>query len=279
VVPAAPALAPPRFLGVDLAWKATNPSGVVALQGDRFPLRLLEAPATCPDHDRVLEWLARWAGDGATPARVTAIGIDAPLLGLGTPRGRRACDDEVSRAFGRFGAAVHSLGASGASLARFSRSLRARLGAADLEPGCGARDAGVRVREVYPNALQVHLFGLERQPGARIRAYKRRRFGSKPAWVARGLAPFIVETGRALEARGYVAPGPAWSRFVAERPDTAAPGRALKALEDRWDAVLCALAVALEHLAPDAVRAYTGGGPAAWRRGYILAPALGPPRR
>ena len=52
-------------------------------------------------------------------------------------------------------------------------------------------------------------------------------------------------------------------------------GRALKALEDRWDSLLCALAVALEHLEPGLMRAYTGRGPEAWREGYILAPTLG----
>ena len=38
--------------------------------------------------------------------------------------------------------------------------------------------------------------------------------------------------------------------------------------------VLCALAVALEHLERDAMHAYTGCEPDAWRRGYILAPTL-----
>ena len=33
-----------RFLGVDLAWKDGNPSGVALLAGQRFPLRLREIP-------------------------------------------------------------------------------------------------------------------------------------------------------------------------------------------------------------------------------------------
>jgi len=50
-----------RFLGVDLAWKRDNSSGVVALDGGRFPLRLVEAPRTLPTHDAVLEWIEdRW---------------------------------------------------------------------------------------------------------------------------------------------------------------------------------------------------------------------------
>ena len=88
-----------RFLGVDLAWTEANPSGVVALEGDRFPLRLVEGPATLPTHAAVLDWLVdglRHPGRGTA----TAVGIDAPLLGLGAGRGR-PCDDEIARRFGR----------------------------------------------------------------------------------------------------------------------------------------------------------------------------------
>ena len=51
-------------------------------------------------------------------------------------------------------------------------------------------------------------------------------------------------------------------------------GRELKSIEDRWDALLCALAAALEFFEPGAMRFYPDA-PRAWRRGYILAPALG----
>ena len=54
------------------------------------------------------------------------------------------------------------------------------------------------------------------------------------------------------------------------------PVSELKAVEDRWDAVLCAVAVALEHLAPGTMHAYAGAGRAGWRGGYILAPTLTP---
>ena len=67
-----------RFLGVDLAWTVANPSGVVALEGERFPLRLVEGPATLPTHAAVLDWLVdglRHPGRGTA----TAVGIDEPL--------------------------------------------------------------------------------------------------------------------------------------------------------------------------------------------------------
>jgi predicted RNase H-like nuclease len=114
-----------RFLGVDLAWKEHNPSGVVVLEGLRFPLRLVEGPRTLPTHTAVLDWLAGWL-DRPGPRLATAVGIDAPLLGLAGARGRRECDDEVSRLFGRFAASVHSLSAFRGMLRCFAAQLQAR---------------------------------------------------------------------------------------------------------------------------------------------------------
>jgi predicted RNase H-like nuclease len=220
-----------------------------------------------PSHAAVLAWIAAEA-DGH-PA---AVGIDAPLLGLGGPRRRRPCDDLVSCAFGRFHASTHTPPLA-SDLRRFAARLRRRYGARSLAPGVPPARARPAIREVYPNALQVLLFGLDRR-GSAIMPYKRRRFGQTRAWVTRGLRPFIARCRRVLEA-GYVdhrAPG--WRALVALRPGVTMSWAELKAIEDRWDAVLCAVAVALEHLAPGTMHAYAGAGPAGWRGGYILAPAL-----
>jgi predicted RNase H-like nuclease len=258
---------------VDLAWASTNPSGVVVLEGSGFPLRLVEGPETRPDHDAVLDWVAGWLGRPSLAA-ATAVGIDAPLLGLGGPRGRRACDDEVSRAFGRFHASVHGFSPVRAMLQGFVTALRGRCRRVDLSPARRARPGRPALREVYPNALQIHLFDLDRQPGLRKLPYKRRRFATKREWVDRGLGPFVRECARAIEGRRYVRPDRAWQALVRDVPDPAGAVRALKGLEDRWDALLCALAVALAHLRPGVMRAYTGGPPGAWQEGYILGPEL-----
>lgn len=261
-----------RFLGIDLAWKAANPSGVVALEGPRFPLRLVDGPITLSTHAAVLDWLAEQL---KRPGRrtATAVGIDAPLLGLGDGR-RRPCDDEISRRFGRFAASVHSPSAFLAPLQGFVDQLAARCASADLRPGARATPDRPAIREVYPNALQVRLFDLDRPPGRKKHVYKRRKFASKREWVDRGLGPFIGKCAAVVATRRYIERDDAWRAFLRERPRGDAPERALKALEDRWDAVLCALAVALEHLTRDAMHAYTGCEPDAWRRGYILAPTL-----
>jgi predicted RNase H-like nuclease len=264
-----------RFVGVDLAWKECNPSGVVVLEGTRFPLRLVEAPVTLPTHVTVLDWLAGWLDRrGAGPA--TAVGIDAPLLGLDCARGRRDCDDEVSRHFGRFAAPVSSLTAFRGMLQRFIGELEARCPHADFCPDTRPTPDHPAIREVYPNALQVRLFDLDRPPIRKKHVYKRQKFRSKREWVVRGLRPFIDKCAATVESRRYIARDHAWKTLVGERPRAAESGQALKALEDRWDAILCALAVALEHLQRDAMRAYTGPEPGSWRAGYILAPTLRP---
>jgi predicted RNase H-like nuclease len=262
-----------RFLGVDLAWAERNPSGVAVLAGARFPLRLVAGPGTLPTHAATLDWLA---GCLDRPGRqlATAIGIDAPLLGLAG--GRRPCDDEVSRLFGRFHASTHSPPRA-PDLARFTAHLRRRYGARSFAPGVRPTCGRPAIREVYPNALQVLLFDLERRGGT-IVPYKRRRFRRKRAWVTRGLRPFIGRCRRVLEAAYVDWSAPGWQTLVARRPRVTMTAAELKAIEDRWDAVLCAVAVALEHLAPDTMRAYAGGR-AGWRGGYILAPTLMPHRR
>jgi len=264
-----------RFLGVDLAWKEGNPSGVVALEGTRFPLRLVEAPGTLPTHAAVLDWLAGWLDrTGAEPA--TIVGIDAPLLGLDCVRGRRDCDDEVSRRFGRFAAPVSSLTAFRGMLQRFVAELEARCPRADFCPETRPTPGRPAIREVYPNALQVRLFDLDRPPVRKKHLYKRQKFGSKREWVVRGLGPFVEKCTVVVESRRYIARDRIWRALVRERPRAVDSGPALKALEDRWDALLCALAVALEQLQDGVMRAYTarGHGPGAWRDGYILAPTL-----
>jgi predicted RNase H-like nuclease len=262
-----------RFLGVDLAWKEGNPSGVVVLEGTRFPLRLIGAPTTLPTHVAVLDWLAGWL-EGTGPEPATAVGIDAPLLGLACARARRDCDDEVSRHFGRFAAPVSSLAAFRGMLERFVGALESRCPRADFCPETPATPDRPAIREVYPNALQVRLFDLDRPPVRKKHVYKRHKFGSKREWVARGLGPFVEKCVTVVESRRYIARDRAWKALVRERPRVAAPGPALKALEDRWDAILCALAVALEQLQRGSMRAYAGPVPGSWRDGYILAPTL-----
>lgn len=255
-----------RFLGVDLAWKDGNPSGVALLGGQRFPLHLREVPQTLPGHRAVLLWIARHVAHHRA-----AVGVDAPLLGLGRG-GRRGCDNEISRRFGRFHASTHSPPRAPA-LGRLARRLVRAYGLEALGPGFEPRSGRPAVREVYPNALQVRLFALDRARGMKILKYKQRKFADTRRWAAEGLRPFVERCAEATGGRYLVTSDPAWAALVQDRPRPGMSGRELKSIEDRWDALLCALAVALEFFEPGSMRFYPGE-PGRWRRGYILAPAL-----
>ena len=257
-----------RFLGLDLAWKNGNPSGAVLLSGGRLPLRVDETLSDVRCHADALAWIAR-----QVRGHRSAVGIDAPLLGLGRG-GRRPCDDLVSSTFGRFQAATWSPSQVPA-LRRFTRALLHAYGHAAFTPDARPRRGHPVVREVYPNALQVLLFDLER-PGGTIVPYKRRRFASRRDWVTRGLRPFVARCIKVLGGRYVLPVGAPWRALVAERPRISMGTTRLKAIEDRWDGLLCALAVALEHHRPDAMRLYPDRQ---WARGAILAPALGAPGR
>ncbi|HET8579310.1 MAG TPA: DUF429 domain-containing protein [Methylomirabilota bacterium] len=255
-----------RFLGVDLAWKDGNPSGVALLGGQRFPLHLREAPQTLAGHAAVLAWIARHVAHHRA-----AIGVDAPLLGLGRG-GRRGCDNEISSCFGRFHASTHSPPRDPV-LASLARRLVRAYGLATFGPGFEPRRGWPAVREVYPNALQVMLFGLHRRRGETILKYKQRKFADTERWAVDGLSPFVERCIEAIGGRYIVTTDPAWITLMENRPRPGMSGRELKGIEDRWDALLCALAVALEVFEPGSMRFYPDG-PGRWRRGYILAPAL-----
>ncbi len=255
-----------RFLGIDLAWKDGNPSGLVLLGGQKFPLNMRETPQTLDSHGEVLDWIRRQV----THHRAAA-GIDAPLLGLSDPPVRRGCDNEISRAFGRFHASTHSPSVA-PDLFRFAQNLKRDYGTACFAPDWRPLSARPALREVYPHALQVLLFGLEKKPGARILKYKQKHFRGKRDWAERGLVPFIAEVRRAVEGRWVVPSGKHWEALVAMVPDPDLGAAVLKGIEDRWDALLCALAVALEFYAEGSMRPYPEAG--GWRRGYVLAPRL-----
>jgi len=256
-----------RFLGVDLAWKDGNPSGIALLGGQKFPLHLREVPHTISSHPEI----HRWIGAQVRHHRA-AVGIDAPLLGLTDPPKRREADDSISRAFGKYHASTHSPSRF-PDLVKFTDRITRDYETGCFSPGWKPGSRKPAIREVYPNALQVLLFGLDRKPGLRILKYKQKHFGAKRAWVERGLLPFTTTLQKAVAGRWIVPSGAEWKTLISLKPHPSMTGSELKSIEDRWDAVMCALAVALEFYAPGTMRPYPGF-PDDWRSGYVLAPSL-----
>jgi len=257
-----------RFLGVDLAWKDGNPSGLALLGGQRFPLHLREIPHTLPHHADVLGWIARHVAHHRA-----SVGIDAPLLGLET-KGHRDAERAIGKTFQRFDAPAFPP-PKDADLRLFVGELKKRWPIERFGPNHRPASGNPAIREVYPNAFQVGLFRLDLTGERSIVKYKRKknRFRRKADWVENGLTAFVTRCARTVMERHLIVDDSSWQAFAADAPHVRKTARELKSIEDRWDALICALAVAFEFFEPGSMRFYPDG-PSAWRRGYILAPVL-----
>ena len=103
--------------------------------------------------DEIVEFVRRHAPGAAVAA------IDAPLI-VRNATGRRDCEAQVQRAFGRFGAGPYPANLGNPAFAMGTRA--ARLCAAlDLDTPIDSTTAR-RAIEVYPHPAMVTLFGLDR---------------------------------------------------------------------------------------------------------------------
>jgi predicted RNase H-like nuclease len=211
------------FLGLDLAWGESAWTGVAVVDEGG---RLLEMDRVRTDAE--IEQRLRPYLDGPV-----VLGIDAPLI-VRNSQGRRPCESQVSRVFGRFHAGAHS---SNLSLPSFRAGPRGGAVAALLglgvDPEFEPRSDVRRAIEVYPHPAMV-----DRTAGLR---------GGDP--------PLTVERCEAWErARSAV--------------DAAATHRELNELEDALDAVMCAYVALHRWEHGDAESAVFGDV----ETGYIVVP-------
>ena len=245
----------PTFIGLDLAWTATNESGVCWLAG------------TTPDDLRCTRIGAATYGvaelaDGivAVPGPVV-VAIDAPVLYAPERRVER----EIARRFGRYKASAHS---AHHAVARgrtagidLGVALAARGFALDPAALLGEPRAERIAVEVYPHTIHVLLFGLaERLP------YKPKR-GRDVAFRRNVMREYQrhLRTLMEREAPGALA-SPDVRRALDPRTAATARGRALKRLDDTLDGLTCALAAWLAWRDPGAWEAIGD------EHGYIVAP-------
>lgn len=236
------------FIGLDLAWVAHNATGAVVLEAVDKGVFEARHSALLGDDDEILAYVERHRGAGGT-----VLGIDAPLIAPNGPGTGRAADREVSRMFGRYDAGVYP-----ANREKCARpiGLAARLveRGFSLDPTRVAAGDDVAI-EVYPHASTIGLFELDR-----IVKYKKGRVEDR----RRGLNRFQALIHERLPALR----GAAIKPFAAEDASSLR-GRALKGLEDRLDAVICAATVASYRATPEA---WSVVGDVA--TGYILVPRL-----
>lgn len=209
------------FAGVDLAWSGRKPTGLCVLRHGTAGLQLESLDCAVLTGEEVAGWL-----DTLGP-RVVA-GIDAPLV---VSPARRA-EAELARVYGSLG--VYAYAARPDFLDRHGIAEGPPLGDAltatgwSLDPHSrGDR----RALEVFPHAAIVALFGA-----ARALRYKKGPMAGR-------MEPFreyqrLISTHVRSEAPELLASS--LGDFLHE-PIGPMQGRTLKELEDRLDAVTCAL--------------------------------------
>ncbi len=211
-----------NFIGIDLAWGNRNPTGLAHLVSDGAGCRLVRAERLTTDEE-ILEWVEACGGDDVW------LGIDAPIIAKNPPGTSRPADKMVSSRFSRYHAGVYPANRVRCERpVRLCRKLRRRgFSSNPFLPGRGGR----RQLEIFPHLVQVAFF--ERP---RIIKYKK---GPVPARQT-GLAEFqqAIETYLARQQPPLL-PSRELSRLLRDDPHSLR-GSALKDLEDRLDAVLCA---------------------------------------
>lgn len=236
-----------RFVGIDLAWKAGNRTGIAVADDSG---RLL-ASAVVRSDDEIADWLGRHV------PRPSVVAVDAPLV-VPNETGQRLGENLVAKAFGRYGASPYPSN-RGNPLFDPPRAseLAARFGWT-TDPGRRGGAGRPACIEVYPHPAMVALFGLDR-----VLPYKSGRGRTPQARRASFL--LLMQHLEAVEPLA-VAGNDRWRRLrsaVAE----ATRQMHLEAVEDELDAVLCAHLAWLWHHEPDALVVY---GTA--EAGYVVAP-------
>lgn len=247
---------PSFFVGVDLAWGTRNRTGLAALDTQGL---LLDLAAVRTDQD-ILSWL-----EGFTDAPCL-VAVDAPIV-VNNPTGRRRCEEQLGRVFGRYEAGAHPSNRGKPEFAQGSRALRiAQALDLDVDPrSCAAR----RAIEVYPHPATVALFGLERtvkykhRPGRDLDLLRRESLRLMD----------LVESLQAADPSLSLSEHPAW-QAVREAVEGSIRKVDLKRVEDVIDAVVCAYVGLFVDRRPELTTVF---GDVA--DGYIVTPSLPQPRQ
>jgi len=211
-----------KFIGVDLGW-VSGASGLccLTLEQNNLTLSALDCKDTIGE---VLQWI-----DAIAPDELPAIvAVDAPTL-IPNEKGMRVPDRLAHKYFGKYHAGCYpaNLGRPfSARLLQFGQSLEDRgcVHAPTMEP---KREGRYQI-EVFPHPAMVQLFGLPR-----ILKYKKGRLAER----REGLT----------ELRSHILsdlPKQNPPLLIKDLPAIPETGKALKALEDKLDSIICAYVAA-----------------------------------
>lgn len=245
-----------KFIGLDLAWSARNPSGVAVLEGDTGGA-VLTVSGLLESDTEILAFLDAHASGPCL------IAVDAPLS-VPNLTGQRFAEAELAAVFRQFQAGAHP--ANRTLLGRYNGGVLRGEWLRDALAARGIRDEPADVAdpeariclEVYPHAAMVALFEL-----GRTLKYKQKGQGREvldAAWneYHRHLA----------NLEGAEPPLTGLGALLAVKPSTL-KGAALKNHEDEADAVMCAYVALYAHRFPARCEIF-----GSVLEGYILTPTL-----
>jgi len=215
---------PMKFLGLDLGWQS-GASGLCQLVQDGSHLALVTLQHLMQLSD-VLSWI-----DREIPVHDPMMAaVDAPTI-IPNATGMRVPDRLVHRGYGRYHAGCYPANQGrpfAARLVAFGQALEARQ--LHHAPSLLPRQSGRYQIEVFPHPAMVNLIRLPR-----ILKYKKGRLADRRRELSR-LRHLILTVLPELEPALPIAP-----TALPAIPET---GRALKAVEDQLDSLICAYAAA-----------------------------------
>lgn len=207
-----------KFLGIDLGWRS-GATGLCCLEWRSGQLHRVDL-TTEMELDRILAWIDRQV----PPETPGLIAVDAPTL-IPNLTGMRLCDRLTHRYFGKYDAGCYPANQQRPFAERttgFGQSLHQR--GFSHAPEIMAQKRGRYQIEVYPHPAIVNLFGLER-----ILKYKKGKVGDRRLELSK-LRDFIGD--RLPQHQPPLAP--------LDLPPIPEKGKALKAVEDQLDSLICA---------------------------------------
>jgi predicted RNase H-like nuclease/ppGpp synthetase/RelA/SpoT-type nucleotidyltranferase len=239
------------FMGLDLAWGNSSPTGVAVLDGAGV-LQHLSAVTTDAE---IAAALAPYLADGCL------VGVDAPLI-VKNEKGSRPAEKALNRDFARFDAGAHPSNTSNPALSETTRGARvcARLGL-DMNPESRAAKRAV---EVYPHPATVALFRL-----GRTLKYKNKQGRSVDQLRAELLVLMrLLESLASAKPALQLVSHDGWRELVAA-VEKASRKAELRRAEDQVDAVICAYVALFRERRPEAVTTYGD-----FESGFIVTPTL-----
>lgn len=215
------------YMGIDLAWSSRNPTGIAVITTSTIHTDRITTD------DAIINFIKQH--------QPIAIGIDAPLT-VPNQTGRRGCDHTVSQQYKKYHAGVYP--ANRTLLASYDGNIRGELLVQKLQQLGYRQDPTMQhtkpIIEVYPHASMINLFNL-----TTIIPYKKRKNRS-PIQLTQALMHYYHLTEQYLNTHYHLSLATTLP-LLSNQPLSTSQH---KSIEDKLDAVLCAIITHIAHTQP-----------------------------